>query len=442
MSTARELNIAEIPDRCPVSGFQWMIFTLCALCLIMDGFDVQAMGYVAPALVHEWHIPTSVLGPVFSAALAGILIGSLLFSTIADRVGRRPVLIGGAFYFAVLTLLTAGAQSIHELLIIRFFAGLGLGGMMPNAMALVGEYSPKRIRVAAMMAASCGFTAGAALGGFLSAWLIPVFGWRAVFLFGGSIPLVIATLMIFFLPESLTLLVVRGRDRRRVLASLRHIDPQLTIDGNDRFVVPEENREGTPAIHLFRDGRSVVTLLLWVVNFMNLLNLYFLSNWIPTITHDAGYSTRIAVLVGAAVQAGGTVGALGNSWLIGRFGFVPALGVAFAVGCVSIGFIGQPFLSLSLLFVSVFIAGWCVVGGQPGINALAAVYYPTYLRSTGIGWGLGVGRLGAIAGPLLGGVLIAHHWATRDVFLAAAVPAAISAAATFALRSAMRESAS
>jgi AAHS family 4-hydroxybenzoate transporter-like MFS transporter len=130
---------------------------------------------------------------------------------------------------------------------------------------------------------------------------------------------------------------------------------------------------------------------------------------------------------------------LGNSWLIGRFGFVPALGAVFAAGCVSIGFIGQPFLSLSLLFLSVFIAGWCVVGGQPGINALAAVYYPTYLRSTGIGWGLGIGRLGAIAGPILGGVLIAHHWATRDVFLAATVPAAISAAATFALRSAMRE---
>ncbi len=441
MSPARGIDIAGILDRRPVSAFQWAIFTLCSLCLIMDGFDVQSMGYIAPALVRDWHIPNSVLGPVFSAALVGVLIGSLLFSTLADRIGRRPVLIAGAFYFSLLTLMTAGARSVDELLTIRFFAGLGLGGMMPNAMALVGEYSPKRLRVAAMMAASCGFTGGAALGGFLSAWLIPAFGWRSVFLFGGAIPLVIATLMLFLLPESLRFLVVRGRNRGQVLALLQRIDPQLTFGADDHFLEAEEKREGMPAIYLFREGRSLVTVLLFVVNFMNLLNLYFLSSWIPTITRDAGYSTTIAVLVGAAGQAGGTVGALGNSWLIGKFGFVRALGAVFVVGCVSIGFIGQPFLSLALLVVSVFVAGWCVPGAQPGINALAAVYYPTYLRSTGIGWGLGIGRLGAIAGPILGGLLIAHHWATRDVFLAAAIPAAISALATFALEGSMRETA-
>jgi AAHS family 4-hydroxybenzoate transporter-like MFS transporter len=182
-----------------------------------------------------------------------------------------------------------------------------------------------------------------------------------------------------------------------------------------------------PAVHLFREGRTTVTLLLWVLNFMNLLNLYFLASWIPTVATRAGYTATMGVLLATAVQVGGTIGSFGNSWLIGRFGFVGALAPIFAVGSLSIACIGQPGLALPLLFMAVFIAGWSVPGGQPGVNALAAVYYPTYLRSTGIGWGLGIGRMGAIVGPIVGGILIANHWSPRDVFYAAAVPAGIAA---------------
>ena len=161
---------------------------------------------------------------------------------------------------------------------------------------------------------------------------------------------------------------------------------------------------------------------------MNLLNLYFLSSWIPTVVRDSGYSTRTAVLAGTMVQIGGTIGPFVTGWFITRFGFVRTLTVSFFAASLSIASIGQPGLSLVMFFVAIFMAGWCVVGGQPGINSLAAMFYPTYLRSTGIGWGLGIGRIGAIVGPFFGGQLMALHWTNRELFYAAAIPAFVSAA--------------
>ena len=197
------------------------------------------------------------------------------------------------------------------------------------------------------------------------------------------------------------------------------------------------SRGGVPVVHLFREGRGAVTILLWVVNFMNLLNLYFLASWLPTVVRDAGNSASTAVLAGTILQVGGTIGTVGLAWLIGRLGFIPVLTSSFAVATITIALIGQPGFSIALLFVLVFVAGWCVVGGQPGINALAGTFYPTSLRSTGVGWGLGVGRAGAIVGPVLGGEFLRRQWSTRDIFFAAAVPAFISTVALLALRVAM-----
>jgi AAHS family 4-hydroxybenzoate transporter-like MFS transporter len=334
-----------------------------------------------------------------------------------------------------MTLLTAQAQTIDQMLVIRFIAGLGLGGMMPNAMALVGEYSPKKSRVVIMMIISTGFTAGAALGGFVAAWLIPAFGWRAVFYFGGMIPLVIGLLMFKYLPESLQYLVLQGKSKETVRRWLVRMDPRATPPPvSAEYSVHEAKLSGVPAAHLFREGRGPTTVLLWTVNFMNLLNLYFLSSWIPTVVRDSGYSTRTAVLAGTMVQVGGTVGPFVTGWFITRFGFVPTLTVSFLLASVSIATIGQPWLSMAMLFAAIFMAGWCVVGGQPGINSLAAMFYPTYLRSTGIGWGLGIGRIGAIVGPFFGGQLMALHWTNRELFYAAAVPAFVSALVTYSLR--------
>jgi len=431
--TGNTINIGELLGNSRIGPLQIQVFVLSMICLIMDGFDVQAMGYVAPAVVDEFKVPRSFLGPVFSAANFGVLIGSLVFSVVADKIGRRPVLIGATLFFSAMAIVTAFAQSVDQLLWMRFIAGIGMGCIIPNATALVGEFSPKQSRVTLMMCITVGFTAGAAIGGFIIAWMMPLYGWRSVFIFGGVVPLIIALLMIWGMPESLQFLSVSGRNRAELARWLRKLDPTIRVDESTRFVANEERHSGAPFVHLFRDGRSISTILLWVVNFMNLLVLYSLSNWLPIVVTGMGYETQTAVLVSTVLQVGGTIGTFGLAWLIARGGFIPMLAATFAVATLSIAFIGQPGLSLTMLTVIVFIAGWSVIGGQPGMNALSATYYPTSLRTTGVGWGLGVGRIGAIVGPYLGGKLLEWQWGTQELFWAAAVPALISTVTMVAL---------
>src|SRR5271166_474767 len=382
-----QVDVAALIDQSRLGAFQIGMLLMCGLCLIMDGFDVQAMGYVAPALLAEWGIPRATLGPVFGAGLFGMLIGSLVLSVVADRFGRRPVLIGATLFFAACMLVTPQAGTVGELTALRFITGLGLGGIMPNAMALAGEFSPRRVRVTVMMLISCGFTVGAVLGGLVSVALIASFGWRAVFYFGGAVPLILAVLMIFLLPESLQLMVLRRKNLAQVHRWLLQIDPSVPLTSETELVVHEPAKGGAPMVELFREGRAGVTVLLWIINFMNLINLYFLSNWLPTIVNAAGYSQSTAVLAGTALQVGGTIGTLGMGWIIDRIGFRRVLIPSFL---------------------------------------LAASSYPTSLRATGIGWSLGIGRFGSILGPVIGGALIGLHWPNSSLFIAAAVPALIS----------------
>lgn len=431
MSNGKTIDIPAVIDANRVSSFQRWILILVGLTVVMDGFDVQAMGYVAPAIIKEWGVDKAMLGPVFGAGLLGMLVGSLTLSVLADKIGRRPVLIWASVFFAVFMLITAHATSIVELESLRFIAGLGLGAIMPNAMALAGEYSPKSRRVTLMMLVSCGFTVGAVLGGLVSAALISAFGWRSVFWVGGIFPLVISVLMYLRMPESLQFLVLSGKHLDRVGTCLKKIDPRLRIGPDAEYLVPEPKAKGTPVAELFRHGRAKATLLLWGVNFMNLLNLYFLSNWLPTIAASSGLSTTRAVMVGTALQAGGVLGTVLMGPVIDRVGFYRVLVPCFLVAAVTIALIGQPGVSLTFLFAVVTITGFCIIGGQPAVNALAATYYPTAERSTGVGWSLGIGRFGSIVGPVLGGVLIQYHWSNTSIFLAVAVPALVSALMLF-----------
>jgi AAHS family 4-hydroxybenzoate transporter-like MFS transporter len=319
--------------------------------------------------------------------------------------------------------------------IVRVIGGIGMGAIMPNAMALVGEYSPRRSRVTIMMVVSNGFTAGAALGGFVAAWLLPRYGWRSVFYFGSAVPLAIAVAMIALLPESLQFMALQGRKLEQLGRWLRRIRPSLDVRGA-QYVIPEEpaKKGGITFIRLLDDGRAAGTLLLWTINFMNLLNLYFLQGWLTTVVTDAGYPQSTAALVASMVQVGGTIGAFTLGWFVHKWGFVPVLTTCGVLASINIAAIGQPWIPLAMLTTVVFIAGVCVTGGQAAINALAATYYPTELRSTGIGAGLGVGRMGAIIGPTLASMLLGHGWSARDLFLAAAVPPLIAAAAMIAWR--------
>jgi AAHS family 4-hydroxybenzoate transporter-like MFS transporter len=432
------INVSDLIDHSPVSRFQIGVFILCGLCLIMDGFDVQSIGYVAPALSQEWKIAPAILGSVLSAALYGVLFGSIFLSMLADRIGRRPVLVGACLFFSVVSILTGLSQTVPQLIAMRFIAGLALGSIMPNAMALVGEYASRRARVPLMIVVGNGFTAGAAMGGFVAFWLIPRYGWRSVFFFGGAVPLVIGLFMLFLLPESLQFLALHGKDPHKLRKWIRRIHPQAPADNGTPYVVREQRRKGAPFFTLFRQGLALRTVLLWIVYFMNLLNLYFLSSWLPTVATPlvkaAGISGAYALLLGTVLQIGGVAGSLLLGLLVHRFGFVPILTSFFITASLCIANIGLPGMSLAVLFTIVFFAGMGIVGGQSAVNALAATLYPTDLRSTGVGAGLGIGRIGSIVGPTLAGILLSLHWTTHQLFLAAAVPALIAAVVMIGMR--------
>ena len=432
-----EINVAAVIDAGSLNRYQIGVFFLCGPFLVMDGYDVQSMGYVVPEIVKDWKIARATLTPAIIAGLAGLFSGSMLFGMLGDRIGRRRVLLGATVAFSVFTLLSGRATSLTELAVIRFLAGLGLGAILPNATALIGEFSPKRMRIATMMIVTNGFTVGAAAGGFLAAWLIPQFGWRSVWYVGGVVPLLLLVPMYAWLPESLQFLALRRNDTREIAQWLKRIDPAAAVGGATRFVVPEARAPGVPLEHLFTNGRAVATSLIWVANFMNIVNAYFVASWLPTVVRDMGYSTSIGVMAGATVQAGGVIGTLAIAGLVGRVGFARVLVACFAVETVAIASIGQPGLSLTLLFVAAFLTGWGIFGGQPTLNSLSATYYPTDLRSTGIGAALGIGRVGGIIGPLLGGAMLGAQWSNEAVFYAVAVPAAIATLSALLLAKAL-----
>jgi AAHS family 4-hydroxybenzoate transporter-like MFS transporter len=278
----------------------------------------------------------------------------------------------------------------------------------------------------------CGFSAGAALGGLLAAALIPQFGWRSVFVVGGVAPLLLVPFLALRLPESVRFLALAGGANQRVAQLLALIAPKAALPPATQFVVHEPGLAGIPVLHLFRDGRTLVTLLLWVVFFMSLLDLYFLTNWLPTVLNDLGASVSAAAVIGSMLQVGGVVGTFALGSVIDRFSF-RALALVYFIAVFAVGAIGQLGHSIVFVTMAIFAAGFCMVGGQIAANALAATFYPTSIRATGVGWALGIGRVGSIIGPLVGGALLTMKWSSAAVFAAAAAAALCAALAAFSL---------
>ena len=425
------LDVRQFLDEHALSRFQVLVAVVCGAIAFMDGYDVQSMGFVAPAVSANLHIARAAMGPLFSSGLVGMMFGALLFGTLADRFGRKPILLACTLIFGVMSLMTATADSLRTFAIYRLMTGFGLGGAMPNAIALTAEFTPKKYRSIAVTLMFCGFSIGAAVGGFVAAGLIARYGWQSVFFVGGAVPIAIALSAAALLPESIRFLLLKGGQENRVAAYLARISRDSARYAELVAGADEHASHGFTVKQLFKEGRALVTPLLWICFFMNLLVLFFLTNWLPTLMNDAGIKVETAIMITTLFQIAGTIGAVFLGWIFDRGFSFGTLALAYFGAAISVILIGQSGASIALLTVTVTAAGFCVVGGQTSSHALVAGFYPTAIRSTGLGWCLGLGRIGSIAGPVLGGALLTLGYPTGRVFWVIAIPALIATTSAY-----------
>ncbi len=433
MTEGKRIDVAALIESQKANWFRASIVIWACAVMLMEGYDIQVLAYAAPSIIKAWQIKASYFGPIFGFSLFGYMLGATVFSNLADRIGRKKIILGGALLFGLFNLATAYANSLNLLLILRFVAGVGLGASIPSIVALTVEYFPARARATMIGVLFAGYTVGAALGGFIAASLIPKFGWQSVFYVGGIVPMALAAILLFTLPESVRFLALTKNRPERVAAILAKLRPDLTLEPNTQFVVREEKRSGIPVKHLFTDGRARMTVLLWFAYVTSLLGHFFLTSWMPTLLVGAGVPLSRAVIAGGLLQGGGGLGGLVLCWLLDKRGII-AVAIAFALSAPLIVLIASSTHAPGLLLLGlVFVTGMCLIGAQTGLNGISGTFYPTYIRSTGTGWAFGVGRVGSILGPVIGGVLISFNLPISTLFICAALPALCSAVATYLL---------
>src|SRR5215207_5173020 len=429
MAEGRTVDVQTFLNEHPFSGYQWTIFALCFSIVLLDGFDTAAIGYIAPSLITEWGVERPALAPVLSAALFGLAFGALSAGPLADRFGRKAVLVGSVLIFGVACLASAFSGGLTELVIWRFITGLGLGAAMPNAVTLMSEYCPDGRRAMLTNAMFCGFPLGAAFGGFLAAWMIPQFGWRSVLILGGVAPLVLVVLLFLLLPESVRYMVAESYPAERIRAVLRRIS--TTVVDATSFTMHEKAPapQNKSSIGVVLSKQYLVgSVMLWVAYFMGLVIFYALINWMPILFRDAGLSPSTAALITALFPLGG-LGAIFSGWLMDRLNPNIIIAVCFALTALAVYTIGQSTGAVALLTVVVLVAGTLMNTAQSSLPALAAAFYQTHGRATGVAWMLGLGRFGGIAGSFLVGELSRRNLSFGENFTILAVPGLISAVA-------------
>lgn len=431
MTMARRIDVQNFLDEHPFSGFQWLIFGLCFVIVLLDGFDTAAIGYIAPSLIKEWGVDRTALAPVLSAALFGLAAGALSTGPLADRLGRKRVLVVSVAVFALACLGSAFATDLTQLTALRFVTGLGLGAAMPNAVTLMSEFCPSSRRATLTNLMFCGFPLGAAFGGFLAAWMIPHFGWRSVLALGGIAPMLLLVLLVLVLPESVRHLVHVGAPVERIKRVLARISRSAEQAG--AFVLTEAG-----PVTQAHSGAGVVlsapyrlgSAMLWLAYFMGLVIFYALINWMPVLFKDAGLPPQQAMLIAALFPLGG-VGAVAFGWLMDRFDADRIVAIGYALTAVAIYAIGQAVGHIGALVVAVFVAGTLMNTAQSSMPALAAAFYPTKGRATGVAWMMGIGRFGGIAGSFLVAELARRQLGFGDIFGVIALPGALAALALF-----------
>jgi MFS transporter, AAHS family, 4-hydroxybenzoate transporter len=425
---AAKVDVIELIDRHPVTGFQIGVLILCMLVAALDGFDTQAIGYTAPAIAAVIHLPMPQFGQVGSAGLLGAAVGALSFGPLADIFGRKWFMIIAVILFAIFSYLTSQSASLSELLAYRFCTGLGLGGVTPAFLAMGAELAPKRLRDVFVTVLFSSFPGGGLIGSLTSAWVIPTFGWQSVFYIGAVVPLIIAVVLIIWLPESIRFLLARNIRQDEVRRILEHIMPgDVPPPGVELVAPPDPAREGVPVKHLFMEGRAVPTLLLWVPFFTIFMVLVTVTFWTPAVLHSVGFSLSAAALIIGLNNLGSFIASASSGWAVHRGGAFRVLIPCAIIGGLALAWFGQATSSVAMLGAASFLAGFFVGGTGTGLIAVAAGMYPTAIRSTGIGWAMGMGRVGQVFGPVLTGILVGLGVKVGGIFFAAAVPCFIAA---------------
>ncbi|MGU9866029.1 aromatic acid/H+ symport family MFS transporter [Kluyvera ascorbata] len=428
MTTQTTTDIQAFINRHPFSKYQWMILALCFVTVAMDGFDTAIIGFIASDLVQEWGVQKSDLGPVMSAALVGLAVGALTAGPMADRIGRKKVLVLSILVFGGFSLITAFATSLTQLTVLRFLTGLGLGAAMPNAATLMSEYAPERRRALLVNLMFVGFPIGSSMGGFISAWMIPHYGWQSVLVLGGVMPLALAIALIFLLPESARYLAVKNRSQQQIANILRHI---AALPENTRFVLQEAGqvKEQSALGVIFSPRYLVGTIMLCLTYFMGLLIFYLLTSWLPLLIRETGATLSQASIITALFPLGGGIGVLVLGALMDKINPNKVVAVGYLLTGIFVCLVGFSTSNLVLMGVMVFIAGTIMNGAQSSMPALAAGFYPTQGRATGVAWMLGLGRFGGILGAFSGAFLMQAELSFKTIFALLAIPAVLSAIA-------------
>ncbi|MDR2239845.1 MAG: MFS transporter [Zoogloeaceae bacterium] len=422
----KSVDVAEFIDNRRLSPYQYLVIGLCALIMLLDGFDTQAISYAAPMIAKEWSLTTAVLGPIFSSALVGLMVGYLVVPPLSDRFGLRRTIMVGTLFFAIATLLAVFARGVTELMALRFLAGIGLGGVIPSAVAMTCDLSPKRVRATTVLVIYCGFSLGFIVAGFFAAKLLPDHGWRSLFWIGGLTPIVLTGILMFLLPESPQHLARYRIAPERIVATLRRIDSTATVDITTDFIAAKREA-GSTVSQLFVQGRWIATLLLWLAFFIILALFYALQSWLPTILHKLDYSMTQVALTTSLTTAGGILIVFIIGPCMDRVGYYATISALYFAGAVIVVLVGMALTMPAVVVMgAAFLAGTCISGGSKGVIALAAVHYHAAVRSTGVGWALGVGRLGGITGPLVVGLAFSAGWTPSQVFYAGGVPLLIA----------------
>ena len=431
----KTINITSLIDTGKITQFQVMVIALCAAVAFLDGIDSQSIAVGAPLIAAKLALPPGALGPIFSSALLGGTIGALTFGPLGDKFGRKGILTLATALFGVFTFLTAHVTSYENLLATRFLAGLGLGGATPCFISLACEYAPKRWRARVASLIWAAFPLGGISGGFLNAFILNTYGWETMFHLGGVLPLLVSGALLVWLPESLRFLIARNAATERVRRIVQRIRPDIEPVNN--YVADEEIVHGVPLARLFTDGRGLPTLLLWVSFFMSFGPLAITVFWLPQLLREYGIGVAQASLLISVHGIGALIGIASAGRLIERFGFLPVLLPAFLIGAAVTSSLGYAASSLPATVVVLFCAG-CFVGmAASGSIALATLIYPTAIRSSGVGWSMGMGRLGQMFTPLAAAAMATAGLSGQSIFNVFGIAPLLGAAAVIALRTAM-----